>query len=84
MKTRRQLIAEDLARRAGKRFEDFEFDRRAPRGLDGLEQLRSIEDEKLRRSAWDLYWLLRAQPIEHQYKLPEERDAADESERRYP
>jgi hypothetical protein len=81
--TRREQIAADLIRRRRVSLADYPYKRgHRPDPYDKLDHLRTIEDEALRKSAWDLYWFLEAQQVEHDYRLPE--SVADESERRYP
>jgi hypothetical protein len=80
--TRRELIARDMARKSGVCLGDYPFGSRARGGVaTDLDALRSVEDPELRRRAWDLYWLLRAEQVEHVYELPSDQE---ELERRYP
>lgn len=80
--TRREMVAEDLARRSGVGFGEYPYGSK-PRGgvTTKLDALRRIEDDGLRRKAWDLYWLLEAERVEHNYRLPGENE---EERERYP
>ncbi len=80
--THRERIAADLIRRRRLSFSDYSYKpgHRAD-AYDALDRLHTIEDEGLRKSAWDLYWLLEAERVEHNYELP---NVADDSERKYP
>lgn len=78
---RRELIAQDLARRSGVSLGDYPYGSRGGIVRTDLDALRKVQDPELRQRAWDLYWLLRAERVEHDYKFD---DDQSELERRYP
>lgn len=51
-------LARELAAASGKTVDDFAFDPKArAEDLEGLDKLRAIADDKLRRTIWDFYWI---------------------------
>lgn len=80
--TRRELIANDLARRSGVSLDDYPFGSRVSLVKTELDTLRKVQDPELRQRAWDLYWLLKAERVEHSYKFAA--DEQEELERRFP
>lgn len=78
---RRELVAQDLARKSGVALIDYPFGSKPGYVGTDLDVLRTVEDPWLRERAWDLYWLLKAEKVEHSYRL--DGDQA-ELERRFP
>lgn len=79
--TRRELIARDLARKSGVALDDYAFGSKRGAVSTELDTLRTVEDPELREQAWRLYWLLRAERVEHDYRLEGDQE---EQERRHP
>lgn len=80
--TRRDLIARDMARKSGVSLGDYPYGSKPHAVRVDLDALRNVEDPELRQRAWELYWLLRAERVEHEYVLPSSEQ--EELERRYP
>lgn len=78
------LIAE-----SGRKFADYDFDPAYVRtfGDHDLDALRGVRDRKLRKQAWDLYWLMAAARDEWSNPYPKAPPAAveaDSEDPRYP
>lgn len=79
--THRSLVAQDLARKSGVTLDDYPYGSRPGYVKTELDTLRKVEDPDLRAQAWELYWLLRAERVEHNYEFGGD---AEELERRFP
>jgi hypothetical protein len=79
--TRRERIARDMARKSGVKLEDYPFGSRPYPVRTELDNLRKLEAPGLRQSAWELYWLVKADR-EPNYRLDD--SDQEELERRFP
>jgi hypothetical protein len=79
--TRRELVARDLARKSGVTLDQYPYGSRGTYVGTDLDTLRKVQDPELRERAWELYWLLKAEKVEHDYQLSGDQE---EQERRHP
>jgi hypothetical protein len=63
--TPRELLAQKLIAESGVALDDYAFGSRSPVHRTDLDVLRTVRDPVLRQQAWDLYWLMRAERVEH-------------------
>ena len=77
----RERVAQDLARKSGVTLDGYPYGSRPGPVSTDLDKLRLVQDPELRRMSWDLYWLIRAERVEHDYRFSGDQD---EQDRRHP